>query len=79
MLVPSAWFYRRRIVYKLGTSEPEFAILAELMPHGGTAEISESFDYDAVLVQRGRSIAALGKNMSWGTDMETHNVLFLPR
>jgi hypothetical protein len=31
----------------------------------------------AVLVQRGRRIAALGK--SWGTDIETRNVLFLPR
>ena len=39
----------------------ELAILAELMPHGGTA------------------IAALGKNTSWGTDIEARNVLFLPR
>jgi len=25
------------------------------------------------------AIAALGKNTSWGTDIETRNVLFLPR
>src|SRR5271169_487957 len=37
MLVPPTWFYRRRIAYELGTGEPELAILAEFMPHGGTA------------------------------------------
>src|SRR5467141_1750924 len=37
MLVPPAWFYRRRIADERGTGEPELAILAELMPHGGTA------------------------------------------
>ena len=37
MLVPPAWFYRRRIRYELRTGEPELAILAELMPRGGTA------------------------------------------
>src|SRR5258708_38746844 len=37
MLVPPAWFYRRRIAYELRTGEPELAILAELMPRGGTA------------------------------------------
>ena len=36
-------------------------------------------------VQRGEKIAALpaitalGKNTSWGTDIESRNVLFLPR
>lgn len=41
--------------------------------------------YDAVPVQRGHriaalpAIAALGKNTGWGTDIETRNVLFLPR
>jgi FkbM family methyltransferase len=66
-------------------------ILLELLsgthedPGACTAEICESFGYDAVLVQHGRriaalpAIAALGKNTSWGTDIETRNVLFLPR
>ena len=50
-----------------------------------TAAICEAFGYDAVLVQHGRripalpAIAALGKNTSWGTEIETRNVLFLPR
>jgi FkbM family methyltransferase len=66
-------------------------ILLELLsgtyedPGACTAAICESFGYDAVLVQRGRkipalpAIAALGKNTSWGSDIETRNVLFLPR
>ena len=43
------------------------------------------FGYDAFIVQRGEKIAALpaicalGKNTSWGTDIESRNVLFLPR
>jgi FkbM family methyltransferase len=50
-----------------------------------TAAICESFGYDAFLVQRGEkiaalpAIAALGKNTSWGTEIESRNVLFLPR
>ena len=50
-----------------------------------TAEICASFRYDAFLVQRGQkiaalpAIAALGKNSSWGTDIESRNVLFMPR
>jgi hypothetical protein len=49
------------------------------------AAICESFGYDAFLVQRGEkiaalpAIAALGKNTSWGTGIESRNVLFLPR
>jgi len=66
-------------------------ILLELLsgthedPASYTAAICESFGYDAFLVQRGEkiaalpAIAALGKNSSWGTDIETRNVLFLPR
>jgi FkbM family methyltransferase len=66
-------------------------ILLELLsgthedPGACTAAICESFGYDAVLVQRGQkipalpAIAALGKNTTWGTDIETRNVLFLPR
>ena len=50
-----------------------------------TAAICESFGYDAHIVQHGEkiaalpAIAALGKNTSWGTEIETRNVLFLPR
>ena len=66
-------------------------ILLELLsgthqdPAAETAGICESFGYDAVLVQHGETIPALpaikalGKNTSWGTDIETRNVLFLPR
>jgi FkbM family methyltransferase len=50
-----------------------------------TAAICESFGYDAFIVQHGEKVAALpvivalGKNTTWGTDIETRNVLFLPR
>ena len=54
-------------------------------PGGYTAAICDNFRYDAFVVQRGEElpalpvIAALGKNTSWGTDIETRNVLFRPR
>jgi FkbM family methyltransferase len=54
-------------------------------PGSYAAAICRDFGYDAVIVQHGRkipalpAIAALGKNTSWGTDIETRNVLFLPR
>jgi len=54
-------------------------------PAAQTAAICQSFGYEACIVQRGEKIAALpainalGKNTSWGTDIETRNVLFLPR
>jgi FkbM family methyltransferase len=54
-------------------------------PGAYTAAICDSFGYDAVIVQRGEhipalaTIAALGKNTSWGTEIESRNVLFLPR
>jgi FkbM family methyltransferase len=66
-------------------------ILLELLsgthedPAADTAAICESFGYYAFIVQRGEklaalpAIAALGKNTSWGTDIESRNVLFLPR
>jgi FkbM family methyltransferase len=66
-------------------------ILLELLsgthhdPAAETAAICESFGYDAFLVQHGETIAALpaikalGKNTSWGTEIETRNVLFRPR
>jgi FkbM family methyltransferase len=66
-------------------------ILLELLsgthedPYAYTAAICQSFRYDAFIVQRGQkiaalpAIAALGKNTSWGTDIESRNVLFLPR
>jgi FkbM family methyltransferase len=66
-------------------------ILLELLsgthedPAALTAEICESFGYEASIVQRGEKIAALpaiealGKNTSWGTAIESRNVLFLPR
>src|SRR6185369_1331420 len=54
-------------------------------PGAETASICESFGYDAYIVQRGEKIAALpviaalGKNTTWGTDIESRNVLFLPQ
>jgi FkbM family methyltransferase len=66
-------------------------ILLELLsgthqdPCAETAAICERFGYEAFIVQRGEkiaalpAIAALGKNTSWGTDIESRNVLFLPR
>lgn len=66
-------------------------ILLELLsgthadPAAATAAICECFGYDAFIVQRGETIAALpaiaalGKNTSWGTDIESRNVLFVPR
>ncbi|HEY1544810.1 MAG TPA: FkbM family methyltransferase [Xanthobacteraceae bacterium] len=66
-------------------------ILLELLsgthadPGALTAEICQSFGYDAVLVQKGKKlpalpiIASLGKNTTWGTDFESRNVLFLPQ
>ena len=49
-------------------------------PSGYTAMICENFGYDAFIVQRGAKIPALpaigglGKNTSWGTDIESRNV-----
>ena len=66
-------------------------ILLELLsgthadPGAYAAAICESFGYDALIVQHGRkipalpAIAALGKNTSWGSEIETRNVLFVPR
>jgi FkbM family methyltransferase len=66
-------------------------ILLELLsgthnnPAAETAAICETFGYEAFIVQRGEKIAAmpaiiaLGKNTSWGTDIESRNVLFLPQ
>jgi hypothetical protein len=66
-------------------------ILLELLsgthedPAAYTAAICESFGYDAFIIQRGEkiaalpAIAALGKNTSWGTEIDSRNVLFLPR
>ena len=66
-------------------------ILLELLsgthdnPVAATTAICESFGYEAFLIQRGEKIAALpaitglGKNTSWGTDIESRNVLFVPR
>ena len=66
-------------------------ILLELLsgthkdPAAHTAAICRSFGYEAFIVQRSEkiaalsAIAALGKNTSWGTHIESRNVLFLPR
>lgn len=66
-------------------------ILLELLsgthedPAAYSADICESFGYDAFIIQHGEkiaalpAIAALGKNSSWGTEIESRNVLFLPR
>jgi len=54
-------------------------------PGGCTAAICAEFGYDAVIIQHGAKLAALptiarlGTNTSWGTDIESRNVLFLPR
>jgi FkbM family methyltransferase len=54
-------------------------------PGAYAAAICADFNYDAVIVQHGerldalKTIARLGKNTSWGTDIESRNVLFLPR
>ncbi len=67
------------------------ALLLELLsgthdnPVAYTAAICDDFGYDAFIVQHGEkiaalpTIAALGKNTSWGTHIESRNVLFLPR
>jgi FkbM family methyltransferase len=67
------------------------ALLLELLsgthadPAGYTAAVCAAFGYDAFIVQRGDkipalpAIAALGKNTSWGSEIESRNVLFLPR
>jgi FkbM family methyltransferase len=67
------------------------ALLLELLsgthenPGAYAAAICDDFGYDAFIVQHGEkiaalpAIAALGKNTSWGTDIESRNVLFLPR
>jgi FkbM family methyltransferase len=50
-----------------------------------TGSICEDFGYDAHLVHRNEkiqalpAIARLGKNTTWGTEIETRNVLFTPR
>ncbi len=66
-------------------------ILLELLsgthqdPGALAAEICQSFGYDAFIFQRGETIAALpaiaalGKNTSWGSEIETRNVLFVPK
>ena len=54
-------------------------------PGAHVAAICKDFGYDAFLVQHGEkiaalpAIAALGKNTSWGSHIESRNVLFLPR
>jgi FkbM family methyltransferase len=54
-------------------------------PAASTAAICKSFQYDAFIVQSGQTIAALpaisalGKNTSWGTEIDSRNVLFVPR
>jgi FkbM family methyltransferase len=54
-------------------------------PGGYTAAICAAFGYDAFIVQRGEkipalpAIAALGTNTSWRSEIESRNVLFLPR
>ncbi len=66
-------------------------ILLELLsgthtnPGAYAQAVCESFDYDALIFQRGKMVAALptiaslGKNSNWGTEIESRNVLFVPR
>jgi len=54
-------------------------------PAADVAAICESFGYEAFIVQRGEKIAALPaisvlvKNTSWGSEIESRNVLFFPQ
>lgn len=54
-------------------------------PAAHTAAICEDFGYDAFIVQKGEKLPALPMieslraNTSWGTGIETRNVLFTPR
>jgi hypothetical protein len=54
-------------------------------PGAYTAAICDDFGYDAFIVQYGEkiaalpAIAALGKNTSWGTPIESRNVFFQSR
>ena len=54
-------------------------------PGALTAEICKDFGYEAFIVQKGEklaalpTIAALGKNTSWGTEIESRNVLFVAK
>ncbi len=54
-------------------------------PGAYAAAICDDFGYDAFIVQHGEkiaalpAIAALGKNTSWGTPIESRNVLFQSR
>jgi hypothetical protein len=54
-------------------------------PGAETAAICDAFGYEPFVVQHGKklpgleTIARLGKNTSWGTEIETRNVLFVPR
>jgi FkbM family methyltransferase len=54
-------------------------------PGSYAASICETFGYDAYIVQHGErlaalpTIASLGKNTTWGTEIETRNVLFMPK
>jgi Methyltransferase FkbM domain len=66
-------------------------ILLELLsgrhgdPGAYAQAICESFGDDAAIFQHSEktdalpTIASLGKNTSWGTEIESRNVLFLPR
>jgi FkbM family methyltransferase len=66
-------------------------ILLELLagthedPGTYTEAICESFGYNAFIIHNRQkiaalaAIAALGKNTTWGTEIETRNVLFVPR
>ncbi len=53
-------------------------------PGAETAAICADFGYQAFVVHNGEklpalpTIAKLGKNTTWGTEIETRNVLFLP-
>jgi hypothetical protein len=54
-------------------------------PGAVTASICKDFDYEAFIVKRdGKipplpAITALGPNSTYNTEIETRNVLFLPR
>ena len=57
----------------------------EILSKDNQAELVERADFDVVGLDVAEkiaalpAIAALGKNTSWGTDIESRNILFLPR
>lgn len=67
------------------SSEPKRDLGKSQTPLDEVPEICEAFGYDAFVIQHGKkipalpTIAALGGNTNWGTEIESRYVLFVPR